>query len=125
MITLESLLERITNNQNPEYRDGLKIMSLYEHTICLILIFLISTFFGFIVNIVTNFQLRGFVTESLGIAIAIFIFSGLSFTLMLLPICFFKIRNKKIVNSVMIYEIWIIMSIIFSFILLIVRLNII
>lgn len=120
---IESFLRKIVKNENPEYKDGMKKLIFKEHLACILGIAIVSLALGMIVDFF-SFSSFNFV-KSLGSASAIFMFSGVAFTFIFLPISFFKILGQRRVNAIIIYEIWLAMSFVFTIFIVIKRIGLI
>ena len=114
---IETFLKKIVKNENPEHKDGMRKLILKEHLACILGIAIVSLILG-IISELFGLSTTGFLVKALSSAFVIFIFSGSAFTLILFPICFFKILGQRRVNAVIIYEIWLAMSVLTTLVLI-------
>ena len=120
---IEELLNKIVKNESPEYKAVMRKLIFREHLACILVIAIVSLILGVIVDFF-SFSSFNFI-KSLGSASAIFMFSGVAFTFIFLPISFFKILGQRRVNAIIIYEIWLAMSFVFTIFIVIKRIELI
>jgi len=114
---IEELLNKIVKNESPEYKAGMRKLIFREHLACILGIAIVSLILGVISELFALFT-SGFLVNILSSAFVIFIFSGSALTPIFLPICFFKILGQRRVNAVIIYEIWLAMSVLTTLVLI-------